>query len=118
MWIGSFKLQKNVPVPHYVEDRIKYEAKSLSEHLINMLDSEYRIHFEGSIKSESCYLIIKNTMTGKKQKISFRNHSNFAQAAYDKTIDLSRYRTWDKCRKHFLKKKLPIILNELKTPLD
>lgn len=118
MWIGSFKLQKNVLVPHYVEDRIKREVKSLSKHLRNTLGSEYWIHVESSIKSESCYLFIENTITGNKQIVSFRNHDNFTKTTYDKTIDLSRYKTWEKCRKHFLKRELPMILSELKIPLD
>ena len=118
VWIGSFKLQKNIPVPHYVEDYIKLEVHSLSIHLRNTLGNEYRIYSNGSIKSESCYLFIENTKTGNKQIVSFRNHDNFAKAIYDKTIDLSRFKTWEKCRKHFLKRKLPMILSELKIPLD
>lgn len=116
MWIGSIRLKKNASIPFLIEQIIKNKVRSLAEELKNELGNKYQIFVTTSVKSESCYLTIKSHLTGKQQTISFRNHNNFAQTTYDKTVDLSQYKTWNHCRTYFLKNTLPTVIKKLDTP--
>lgn len=116
MWIGSIQLKKNASIPFLIEQVIKNKVRALADELKDELGNKYQIIVTTSVKSESCYLTIKSHLSGKQQTISFRNHTNFAQTTYDKTVDLSQYKTWHHCRTYFFKSILPAIITELHTP--
>ncbi|MTW85640.1 hypothetical protein F3157_08190 [Virgibacillus dakarensis] len=85
MWIGSYKLKKNVKAPDYVNEQIRGYLESLVEQLKQELPVKYSVSLGKSWQSEACYLTIKDIKSGKAAKISFRNHDGIA-ANYDLAV--------------------------------
>ncbi len=110
MWIGSYKLQRNVYPPDYVTVHIHNHVTDLFVRIEQQLDNKYSVVLDKSIQSESCYLSIFKD--GRKVRVSFRNHDG-SEKLYDYGVYLWKFKTWKKCEMYFLKKMLPAILESL-----
>lgn len=100
MWIGSYKLERNVRVPEPINDEVKKRVTKLADVLKQKLSSKFTITLKRSTQSEACYLTIRNNEG--EYTISFRNHDTSA-STFDIAIYLSEYRTWDDCERYFMR---------------
>lgn len=114
MWIGSYKLQKNVYPPDYINEQIKQKVGEISKQLKLHLAGKFTVTLDTSRHSEACYVTIKNHW--KEVRISFRNHDG-DPGSYDLAVYLYRYKTWTKCERDFIRRMLPKAMKEIeKTP--
>ncbi len=110
MWIGSYRLIKNVHPPYYINEYIHRHVDDLYQKIKRELSDQYTVVLDKSRQSESCYLTI---FKGSQQvKISFRNHEGML-GSYDCGVYLWKFKTWEECEKYFVKKMLPNILDRM-----
>ncbi|WP_068672266.1 hypothetical protein [Oceanobacillus sp. Castelsardo] len=111
MWIGSYKMRKDVIPPYYVIDSLRARIRKLFDRLKRKIGGEYKVWLEISHQSEAAYIFISNqTIT---YKVSFRNHLQRREQSYDKGIYLWAYHTWDECEKYFFSYFLDKILEDI-----
>ncbi len=110
MWIGSYKLSKNVHPPHYINEYIHQHVDELYRHIKRELSNQYTVVLDKSKQSESCYLTIFKD--SEQVRISFRNHEGML-GSYDCGVYLWKFKTWEECEKYFFKKMLPNILDRM-----
>ncbi len=107
MWIGSYRLVKNVHPPLYINECIHSHVNDLYQKIKRELNGDYTVTLDKSRQSESCYLTIYKD--SEQVRISFRNHEGML-GSYDCGVYLWKFKTWDECEEYFLKKVLPAIL--------
>lgn len=115
MWIGSYKLIKNVRMPYHTEEKLREYVQSLVDGID--LPDNCNVTVAKSLHSEACYVTIRNELTGAGFEISFRNHDNYNQSEYDRAVYLWQFKTWKKCEKFFMRKILPIALEKINKKL-
>ncbi len=110
MWIGSYKLSKNVHPPYYINEHIHQHAEDLYQNIKQELSGQYTVVLDKSKQSESCYLTIYKD--SKRVRVSFRNHEG-SERCYDCGVYLWEFKTWHECEMYFFKKTLPNILDKM-----
>lgn len=110
MWIGSYKLSKNVHPPHYINEYIHQHVDDLYQKIKREMSGQYTVVLDKSKVSESCYLSIFKD--GKEIRISFRNHDG-SEKLYNYGVYLWKFKTWYECEKYFVKRIFPTVLANL-----
>lgn len=110
MWIGSYRLVKNVHPPYYIKEYIHQHVDELYQTLKRESFGQYAVVLDKSRQSESCYLTIYKDI--EQVRISFRNHEGML-GSYDCGVYLWKFKTWDDCEKYFVIKMLPNILDRM-----
>ncbi len=110
MWIGSYKLSKNVHPPHYINEYIHQHVDDLYQKIKCELSGQYSVTLDKSRQSESCYLTIYKD--SQQVRISFRNHGGML-GSYDIGVYLWKFKTWGECEEYFVKRMLPLALGNL-----
>lgn len=110
MWIGSYKLIKNVHTPHYINEYIHQHVDDLHQKIKKKLNDDYTVTLDKSRQSESCYLTIYKD--SKQVRISFRNHEGML-GSYDCGVYLWKFQAWGECEKYFIQMMLPNILDRM-----
>lgn len=109
MWIGSYRLVKNVYSPDYIKEYIHQHVDDLYQKIKCELSDHYTVVLDKSRQSESCYLTIFKD--SEQVRVSFRNHEGML-GSYDCGVYLWKFKTWHECEKYFVKEMLPMILSE------
>lgn len=99
MWIGSYKLRKNVRPPEYVNEYIKQKVGEIAQQLKQQLAGRYTVTLDTSRHGEACYLTIKNHWNEIRK--SFRSHKG-SGSSYDLAVYLYKYKTWKSVKKILL----------------
>lgn len=107
MWIGSYRLVKNVHPPHYINEYIHQHVDDLYQKIKRELNGDYTVVLDKSRQSESCYLTIYKH--GEQVRISFRNHESMI-GSYDCGVYLWKFKAWGECEEYFLREIFPEVL--------
>lgn len=111
MWIGSYKMEKNMVPPYYVVESLRERYYKLFDRLKRKIGDDYEVKLRISYHSESAYIFIsKETIT---YEVSFRNHLKKRRPSYDKGIYLWKYRTWEDCEEYFFTEVLGKVLKDM-----